>query len=222
MQERAVAQIAERIVANGARVVFIAGPSSSGKTTFANRLSVQLRVSGKRPLAISLDNYYRNREMIPLGADGKPDLECLESIDVALFNDQLVELLAGREVELPLYSFKTKRRLERGVRLRAQEDQVIVVEGIHGLNDALSEEIPSELKYRIYVSALTQLNLDGHNRIRTTDVRLLRQDGARRANPPHRRDRDDGDVGQRPRGGGKVHLPLSGEGGRHVQFVAAV
>ena len=127
MQERAVAQIAERIVANGARVVFIAGPSSSGKTTFANRLSVQLRVSGKRPLAISLDNYYKNREMIPLGADGKPDLECLESIDVALFNDQLVELLAGREVELPLYSFKTKRRLERGVRLRAQEDQVIVV-----------------------------------------------------------------------------------------------
>ena len=175
MQERAVAQIAERIVANGARVVFIAGPSSSGKTTFANRLSVQLRVSGKRPLAISLDNYYKNREMIPLGADGKPDLECLESIDVALFNDQLVELLAGREVELPLYSFKTKRRLERGVRLRAQEDQVIVVEGIHGLNDALSEEIPSELKYRIYVSALTQLNLDGHNRIRTTDLRLLRR-----------------------------------------------
>ena len=126
-------------------------------------------------LAISLDNYYKNREMIPLGADGKPDLECLESIDVAVFNDQLVELLAGREVELPLYSFKTKRRLERGVRLRAQEDQVIVVEGIHGLNDALSEEIPSELKYRIYVSALTQLNLDGHNRIRTTDVRLLRR-----------------------------------------------
>lgn len=175
MQERAVAQIAERIVANGARVVFVAGPSSSGKTTFANRLSVQLRVSGKRPLAISLDNYYKNREDIPLGADGKPDLECLESIDVPLFNDQLVELLAGREVELPLYSFKTKRRLEQGVRLRVDGDQVLVVEGIHGLNSALSEEIPSELKYRVYVSALTQLNLDGHNRIRTTDVRLLRR-----------------------------------------------
>ena len=146
MQERAVAQIAERIVANGARVVFVAGPSSSGKTTFANRLSVQLRVSGKRPLAISLDNYYKNRENIPLGADGKPDLECLESIDVPLFNDQLVELLAGREAELPLYSFKTKRRLEQGVRLRVDGDQVLVVEGIHGLNSALSEEIPSELK----------------------------------------------------------------------------
>ena len=172
MQERAVAQIAERIVANGARVVFVAGPSSSGKTTFANRLSVQLRVSGKRPLAISLDNYYKNREDIPLGADGKPDLECLESIDVPLFNDQLVELLAGREAELPLYSFKTKRRLEQGVRLRVDGDQVLVVEGIHGLNSALSEEIPSELKYRVYVSALTQLNLDGHNRIRTTDVRV--------------------------------------------------
>ena len=149
MQERAVAQIAERIVANGARVVFVAGPSSSGKTTFANRLSVQLRVSGKRPLAISLDNYYKNRENIPLGADGKPDLECLESIDVPLFNDQLVELLAGREAELPLYSFKTKRRLEQGVRLRVDGDQVLVVEGIHGLNSALSEEIPSELKYRV-------------------------------------------------------------------------
>ena len=155
--------------------MFVAGPSSSGKTTFANRLSVQLRVSGKRPLAISLDNYYKNREDIPLGADGKPDLECLESIDVPLFNDQLVELLAGREVELPLYSFKTKRRLEQGVRLRVDGDQVLVVEGIHGLNSALSEEIPSELKYRVYVSALTQLNLDGHNRIRTTDVRLLRR-----------------------------------------------
>ena len=175
MQERAVAQIAERIVANGARVVFIAGPSSSGKTTFANRLSVQLRVSGKRPLAISLDNYYKNREMIPLGADGKPDLECLESIDVALFNDQLVELLAGREVELPLYSFKTKRRLERGVRLRAQEDQVIVVEGIHGLNPRLTPSVPEAQKFRIYISCFTSVAMDNLSRIATTDNRLLRR-----------------------------------------------
>ena len=214
MQERAVAQIAERIVANGARVVFIAGPSSSGKTTFANRLSVQLRVSGKRPLAISLDNYYKNREMIPLGADGKPDLECLESIDVALFNDQLVELLAGREVELPLYSFKTKRRLERGVRLRAQEDQVIVVEGIHGLNERA--EIPN-LCQRADPAQPRRPQPHPHDGCAPAPA-----DGARRANPPYRRDRDDGDVGQRPRGGGKIHLPLSGEGGRHVQFVAAV
>jgi len=175
LQDRAIAQIAERIVARGARVVFIAGPSSSGKTTFANRLGIQLRVSGKRPLAISLDNYYKNREDIPLGSDGKPDLECLESIDVPLFNEQLIDLLAGREVELPRYSFYTKRREEKGIKLSVGCDQVILVEGIHGLNDALSEDIPSELKFRVYVSALTQLNLDCHNRIRTTDVRLMRR-----------------------------------------------
>lgn len=175
LQDRAVAHIAERIVARGARVVFIAGPSSSGKTTFANRLSIQLRVSGKRPVAISLDNYYRNRSEIPLGPDGKPDLECLESIDVPLFNEQLVELLAGREVELPKYSFHTKRREERGTKISVAQDEIILVEGIHGLNDALSADIPSEMKFRVYVSALTQLNLDCHNRIRTTDVRLLRR-----------------------------------------------
>ncbi|MBR5560455.1 MAG: nucleoside kinase [Clostridia bacterium] len=175
MQERAIAHIAERIIARGARVVFIAGPSSSGKTTFANRLSIQLRVSGKQPVAISLDNYYLNREDMPLGPDGKPDLECLESIDVPLFNEQLVELLAGREVELPMYSFYTKRREEKGTRLSVTQDQILIVEGIHGLNDHLSCDIPSELKFRVYVSALTQLNLDGHNRIRATDVRLMRR-----------------------------------------------
>ena len=175
LQERAIANIAERIVACGARVVFIAGPSSSGKTTFANRLSIQLRVSGKRPLAISLDDYYIDRSRVPLGEDGKPDLECLESIDVPLFNEQLIDLLAGREVELPRYSFYTKRREEKGVRLSVSGDDILIVEGIHGLNDALSSDIPSELKFRVYVSALTQLNLDCHNRIRTTDVRLMRR-----------------------------------------------
>lgn len=175
MQERAIAQIADRIVARGARIVFVAGPSSSGKTTFANRLSVQLCVCGKRPVAISLDNYYLNRDTVPRREDGKPDLECLESLDVPLFNEQLVELLAGREVEMPLYSFKTGRRKEQGVRLSVGPDDVLIVEGIHGLNDALSADIPSELKFRVYVSALTQLNLDCHNRIRTTDVRLLRR-----------------------------------------------
>ena len=216
MQERAVAQIAERIVANGARVVFVAGPSSSGKTTFANRLSVQLRVSGKRPLAISLDNYYKNREDIPLGADGKPDLECLESIDVPLFNDQLVELLAGREAELPLYSFKTKRRLEQGVRLRVDGDQVLVVEGIHGLNSALSEEIP-RLCQRADAAQSGWPQPHPHDGCAPAAAH-----GARRANPPHRRDRDDGDVGQRARGGGKIYLPLSGKGGCDVQLVTAV
>ena len=175
LQERAIAQIAERIIARGARVVFIAGPSSSGKTTFANRLSIQLRVSGKHPVAISLDDYYLNREDVPLSPDGTPDLECLESIDVPLFNEQLIDLLDGREVELPRYSFYTKRREELGVRMRMGRDDILIVEGIHGLNDALSCDIPSELKFRVYVSALTQLNLDCHNRIRTTDVRLMRR-----------------------------------------------
>ena len=175
LHERTIAQIADRIVARGARVVFIAGPSSSGKTTFANRLSVQLRVSGKRPVAVSLDDYYLNREDVPLGEDGTPDLECLESIDVPLFNEQLVELLAGREVELPRYSFQTKRREEQGVKMQMSSEDILLVEGIHGLNDALSCDIPSEFKFRVYVSALTQLNLDGHNRIRTTDVRLMRR-----------------------------------------------
>ncbi len=175
LQERGIAHIAERIVARGARVVFIAGPSSSGKTTFANRLAIQLRVSGKHPVAISLDDYYLNREDVPLGPDGEPDLECLQSIDVSLFNEQLVELLAGREVERPRYSFYTKRREATGVKLRLNPDDVLIVEGIHGLNDELSCDIPSELKFRVYVSALTQLNLDCHNRIRTTDVRLMRR-----------------------------------------------
>ncbi|MDO5378385.1 MAG: nucleoside kinase, partial [Clostridia bacterium] len=175
IQERAIAHIADRIVARGSRIALIAGPSSSGKTTFANRLGVQLRACGRRPVAISLDNYYRNRADIPLGPDGKPDLECLDSIDVPLFNEQLVDLLAGREVELPLYSFITGMREKQGMKLRVQEDQILIIEGIHGLNDALSEDIPSELKFRVYVSALTQLNLDCHNRIRTTDVRLLRR-----------------------------------------------
>ena len=132
-------------------------------------------MSGKRPLAISLDDYYIDRSRVPLGEDGKPDLECLESIDVPLFNEQLVDLLAGREVELPRYSFVTGKREAQGVRTRVTEDQVLIVEGIHGLNDALSADIPSELKFRVYVSALTQLNLDCHNRIRTTDMRLLRR-----------------------------------------------
>ena len=175
LHDRTIAHIAERIIARGARVVFVAGPSSSGKTTFANRLSIHLRVSGKRPVAISLDNYYRSRDQAPLDENGKPDFECLEAIDVPLFNEQLIELLAGREVELPVYSFKTGRREEKGIARQVGEDAVIIVEGIHGLNDALSADIPAELKFRVYVSALTQLNLDYHNRIRTTDVRLLRR-----------------------------------------------
>lgn len=175
MQARSIAKIAMQIAERRAKVVFVAGPSSSGKTTFANRLSTELRVCGLKPVPISLDNYYLNREFVPLRPDGQPDLECLEALDVPLFNEQIVDLLDGRPVELPLYSFKTKSREPHGIMLTPEEGQVFIVEGIHGLNDALSEDIPSEFKFRVYVSALTQLNLDCHNRIRTTDVRLLRR-----------------------------------------------
>ena len=175
LHEKRIAEIAGRIVAGGARVVLIAGPISSGKTTFSNRLCVQLRVCGKEPAIISLDNYYLPRDQVPKNEQGKPDLECLESLDVPLFNRQLVALLQGEEVELPIYSFEVHHRLEHGTRLRLRADQPIVIEGIHGLNPQLTRDVPSDVKYRIYVSALTQLNLDDHNRIRTTDVRLLRR-----------------------------------------------
>ena len=175
LQEKCIAEAADRIAEKRARLVLIAGPSSSGKTTFSRRLAIQLRLSGLHPVSISLDNYYLDREKVPLGPDGQPDLECLESLDVPLFNEQLVRLLQGDEVEIPDFSFKTKQRKPTGIPLRVKEDQPIIVEGIHGLNDRLTCEIPGKLKYKIYISALTQLNLDDHNRIRTTDVRLLRR-----------------------------------------------
>lgn len=175
LQEKCIADAADRIAEKGARLVLIAGPSSSGKTTFARRLMIQLRLSGLHPVSISLDNYYLDRDKVPLDEVGKPDLECLESLDVPLFNDQLVRLLQGEEVEVPEFSFKSKQRKPQGNLLCVREDQPIIVEGIHGLNRQLTEDVPSKLKYKIYISALTQLNLDDHNRIRTTDVRLLRR-----------------------------------------------
>ncbi len=175
LHERSIADIADQILERRARVVLIAGPSSSGKTTFANRLDIDLRVNGLEPVAISLDNYYRNRGEVPLDEHGKPDLECLESLDVPLFNEHLVRILQGEEVEIPRFSFHTGRREETGTRMRLRDSQPILIEGIHGLNSKLTEEIPSDLKFKVYISALTHLNLDDHNRIRTTDVRLLRR-----------------------------------------------
>lgn len=175
IQSRAITSIAEEIADLGCRVVFIAGPSSSGKTTFANRLAIELKVSGCNPIPISLDNYYKNRVDIPIGENGKPDLESLEAIDSELFNDQLLELLQGGEVEIPLYSFYTKNREPKGKLVSMGEQDVLIVEGIHGLNPAIGEDVPSESKYRIYVGALTPLNLDNHNRLRATDIRLLRR-----------------------------------------------
>lgn len=176
LQEKSIAGIADRIARRGARVVFVAGPSSSGKTTFTNRLAVQLRVLGLRPVMLSLDNYYRNVRDIPPGEDGKPDLECLEALDVPLLSEQLNALFRGETVIVPHYSFRAEsRKVDEGTPLHVEPDQPLLIEGIHGLNPRLVENIPSAAMYRIYISALSTLNLDDHNRIRTTDARLLRR-----------------------------------------------
>lgn len=175
LQEKAIADIADRISQRGAKVVFIAGPSCSGKTTFTNRLAIQLRVNGLRPIMLSMDHYYRNLADVPLDDEGKPDLECLESLDTPLLSLQLKSLLAGETVEVPRFSFSTNSRKPEGLQLHVDSDQPILIEGIHGLNPKLAEDVPAELSFRIYVSALTTLNLDDHNRIRTTDIRLLRR-----------------------------------------------
>ncbi len=175
-QERHFANAADKIHEKGTvKVVLLAGPSSSGKTTSAKKLSLQLKVLGYDPVIISLDNYYKGREVTPLGADGKPDYECLEALDVPLFNQNLNSLFEGKETELPLYDFKTGKRKERGIFLKMSERSIILAEGIHGLNEKLTCNIAPQLKYKVYLSALTQLTLDDHNRIPTSDNRLLRR-----------------------------------------------
>ena len=156
-------------------MILIAGPSSSGKTTFAHRLNIALRVLGLRPVSISLDDYYIDRDKIPLEADGQPDLEKLSTLDVELFNDHLVRLLQGEEVLMPRFDFEAQKRAPTGRAFRLEEGQPVIIEGIHGLNDELTIDVPRDMKFKIYVSALTTLNLDDHNRIRTTDARLLRR-----------------------------------------------
>ncbi len=157
-----------------ARLVLIAGPSSSGKTTFARRLAVQLKAIGAMPFPLSLDDYFLDRDRTPLGEDGKPDFEALNALDLDLLNRQLLDLMNGKEVQLPVYNFKTGKR-ETGEKVKLSRSHIIIVEGIHGLNPALIPMISGERVYRIYVSALTQLNLDRHNRVSTTDTRLLRR-----------------------------------------------
>jgi len=176
LHEKKIIEAAEEITREGKekRLILIAGPSSSGKTTFAQRLSIHLRVLGKRPVSISVDNYYRSRGEIPRDALGMPDLEHIDAIDVSLFNEQIFALFQGAEVELPRFDFQLGRRVP-GPKLQISSQQPIIVEGIHGLNPALTPIIPDDIKYRIYVSALTQLNLDDHNRIPGTDCRLLRR-----------------------------------------------
>ncbi|MCD8129810.1 MAG: nucleoside kinase [Lachnospiraceae bacterium] len=175
-QERKIAQIAQMIAAReGVRFVMIAGPSSSGKTTFSHRLSIQLRTIGKKPHPIALDDYFLNRKDTPLDEEGKPDYECLEALDVELFNQDMIALLSGREVELPTFNFITGCREYNGKRLKLGPDDILVLEGIHGLNDKLSYTLPSESKFKIYISALTSLNVDSHNRIPSTDNRTIRR-----------------------------------------------
>jgi uridine kinase len=156
------------------RLVLIAGPSSSGKTTFSRRLSIQLLANGLRPFALELDNYFVNRDMTPRDEKGDYDFESLGALDVALFNEHLLQLLAGDQVTLPRYNFRTGKR-ETGRTVQLDEDRTIIVEGIHGLNPDLVPDVPPEIAYRAYVSALTQLNIDKHNRVPTTDTRLIRR-----------------------------------------------
>lgn len=175
LQEQKIGRIAEQFIESGARVMLIAGPSSSGKTTFAHRLSIALRVHGLRPVKLSLDDYYRNRDALPVEADGSVDLERLDTLDVPLLCEHLPKLLAGEEVQIPEYDFRSGMRMDHTHPMRVEAGQPIIIEGIHGLNDELTESVPREMKFKIYISALTMLNLDDHNRIRTTDARLLRR-----------------------------------------------
>lgn len=175
LHDKSIAAIADEIVGRRARAVMIAGPSSSGKTTFANRLAIHLRVLGQRPVLLSLDDFYRDRDEILPGPDGKKDLEGIDTLDLPLLNQCLEELLAGKEAGMPSFNFQTGRREEKRAPMRLTQDQPMLIEGIHGLNPAITGELPADAMYRIYVSALTCINLDDHNRIRTTDVRLLRR-----------------------------------------------
>lgn len=176
LQEAKISDIAQRIVLEGnKKFIMIAGPSSSGKTSFSHRLSIQLLAHGMKPHPIGVDNYFKNREETPLDEYGEKNYECLEAIDVEQFNKDMLALLRGERIELPVFNFKTGHREYKGDFLQLSPEDVLVIEGIHGLNDKLSYALPAESKFKIYISALTQLNIDEHNRIPTTDGRLLRR-----------------------------------------------
>jgi len=176
LQERRIGEIARRIVERGGvKFVMIAGPSSSGKTTFSHRLSVQLASYGLKPHPIAVDDYFKNRQDTPKDADGNYNFECLEAIDVDLFNRDMVRLLNGETIEIPSFNFKNGQREYKGNYKTLGKEDILVIEGIHGLNDKMSHALPTESKFKIYISALTSLNVDEHNRIPTTDGRLLRR-----------------------------------------------
>ena len=176
LHEKKMAQIADQITdRKNVKLVMIAGPSSSGKTTTAKRLCIQLRVNGLKPHVISIDDYFVNRENTPRDEKGEYDFEALEAIDIELFNQHMNALISGQEVEIPTFNFVTGKREYKGNKICLAHEDVLVIEGIHGLNEKLSYAIPKENKFKIYVSCLTQLNIDEHNRIPTTDTRLIRR-----------------------------------------------
>ncbi len=175
LQEMKIGEIAEQIKVSEKKLVMIAGPSSSGKTTFSHRLSIQLRTHGLNPHPIAVDNYFVERDKTPLDEEGKPDYESLYAIDLEVFNKDMTDLLQGKTMELPGFNFKTGHREYKGNYKTLGQSDILVIEGIHGLNDKLSYGLPRERKFKIYISALTSLNIDEHNRIPTTDLRLLRR-----------------------------------------------
>ena len=175
LMEKQIGNIAEKIASEGKRMIMIAGPSSSGKTTFSHRLSIQLRAAGLKPHAIPVDNYFFNRADTPLGPDGKPNFECLEAVDLKRFNGDMQGLLDGECVELPIFNFITGEREAKGSLLQIEDNGVLVIEGIHALNDAMTYAFRPEDKFKVYISALTQINMDDHARIHTTDTRLIRR-----------------------------------------------
>ena len=177
IHERKVVQIADMIYSrkDNVRIVLISGPSSSGKTTFSKRLAIQLKVAGLRPYTISLDNYFVDREHTPRDEHGEYDFESLHALDIEYFNNDLIQLLKGKEVELPKFSFETGKRFFDGTKLTIESNGIIIIEGIHALNPDLTPLIEAEKKFKVYISALTSLSIDGTNRIPTTDNRLIRR-----------------------------------------------
>ena len=175
LQDRSTAHIADQIAARRARVIMVFGPSSSGKTTFAHRLAIHLRALGLKPKLVSLDDFYRNLCDLPLEADGTPDREHVDSLDVPLLTNCIEGLLGGQSVQMPRFDFKTATRFAKGYAMRLGPDEPIIFEGIHAMSDKITSGIPEQLMFSVYVSALGCINLDDHNRIRTTDVRLLRR-----------------------------------------------